>query len=161
MNTQIPYSIVLFPRVDSSQIAQIESFRLATELSRIAESRTHTFEVFDFEVSYAKFILEDTFLPEEKNEIFFIEQFKNIIFKPGVVTFVYNLDMGDIFILVNSCQANSPNSKVFLIITKSQFDDWNLMERPQCVDCCIHTGSTNKSMMDKLGMIRKSHLIEC
>lgn len=157
MNTQIPYNIVLFPRLDSKTESQIASVDLANNVSRIGTSEIYTVEVMNFEYDYAIFLEDKTFEDAQKNESFFIDLFKNKIFKPGVVTFVANFDMNDLTLMMENFQIHKPDLKALLVITEKESSKWNMAERPDGVDCCLHNGAPNKGMMERLGMIAKSH----
>lgn len=155
MKTQIPYTLVLFPRTDSSVASQMASVDLADAVSRIGKSDIYNIEVMDFEYDYTIFTEDKTLESNQKNEAFFIELFKDKIFKPGIVTFIANFDMGDLLLIMTQFEIHKPDLKVLLVITKSEFQKWHLSDRSQNIDCCVHEGVPSKSMMDMLGLIGK------
>jgi hypothetical protein len=160
MKTPPPYQLVLFPRADSSEESQIASFELAYSLSKVGKSETSTFELIDFECDYQRFIHEPGLPDNFKNETYFIETSKDKFFKPGVISFVVNFDLGDLLIINTNFQLHKPDLRILLMVTDSQFKKWGMEDRLENIDCCIHQDAVNQSMMDKLHLISESHQIE-
>jgi hypothetical protein len=144
-----PYKLVLFPRTNALIENQVSSLKLAEDLAKI-RSQTHGFDVIDFEGDYRRFI-NQTGLPENlKNEAYFIELSAGKFFKPGVISFVANFDLGDLLIMTTNFEIHKPDLKILIVVTRADFEKWQLADRADNIECCIHEGCPNKSMMEKL-----------
>ncbi len=95
-------------------------------------------------------------MPDElKNKAQFINDCAAKFFKPGVITFVVNFDMGDLLLMMTNFEIQKPGLQVLLMVTQAEFQKWGLDDRPSNMDCCIHQGAPTKTMMQKLGIIER------
>ena len=152
-----PYHLVLFPRTDSSIENQIASVDLANSISRIGKSEIYNTEVINFGYDYDIFLEEITFEDDQKNKIFFIDLFKNKIFKPGIITFIANFDIIDLSLMMTQFEVHKSDLKVLLIVIESEFEKWKSDEKVKNIDYCIHKEFSNKCIMEKLRLTTESY----
>lgn len=154
MKTQqtLPYNFVLIPRLNSEDAHKFEPVRLANALSSIKSDNVF-FEVIDFESLYSKFINQPDLTAGLKNERHFIEVSKAIFVKQNSVVFIANFDMNDTFLIIEKLSELIGDCRFLLAVYDELYTTWQLIDRPQDVDVCIHNGIVNKTLMQKLGMI--------